>query len=236
MNLIADINEKGFAIIPAVIDRVTIAQVISALERRERNAPGGGLAGIRNPSATIPDIARLAHSDAVQGLAERILGVPPLLVRSLLFDKQLGANWSVAWHQDITVAVRQRKEVAGFGAWSEKAGIVHAQAPASLLERMITVRVHLDECGLENGPLKVLPGSHLHGILDRRHIDECRRCIPERVCAVPSGGVLAMRPLLLHASAPAALPSHRRVVHLEFAATKLPGGLEWTDPFQGAAL
>jgi hypothetical protein len=36
-----------------------------------------------------------------------------------------------------------------------------------------------------------------------------------------------MRPLLLHASSPAADPRHRRVIHLEFAAEPLPGGLEW---------
>ena len=38
-----------------------------------------------------------------------------------------------------------------------------------------------------------------------------------------------MRPLLVHASSPATVPSRRRVVHLEFAAAELPSPLEWAE-------
>ena len=38
-----------------------------------------------------------------------------------------------------------------------------------------------------------------------------------------------MCPALLHASARAAAPSHRRVIHIEYAAADPPGGLRWAD-------
>jgi ectoine hydroxylase-related dioxygenase (phytanoyl-CoA dioxygenase family) len=93
---------------------------------------------------------------------------------------------------------------------------------------MLTLRVHLDECGEENGPLKVRPGTHLFGRLSGERIHALSAGIPEEVCCVNAGGVLAMRPLLLHASGSAAKPRHRRVIHLEFAPNDLlPSGLEW---------
>ena len=94
---------------------------------------------------------------------------------------------------------------------------------------MLTLRLHLDECGLENGPLKVLLGSHAQGVLDPAAVERwCRECKPVP-CVVPRGGALLMRPLLLHASSSAAPPAHRRVIHLEFASKDLPGGVEWNE-------
>ena len=39
------------------------------------------------------------------------------------------------------------------------------------MKRMLAVRVHLDDCGLENGPVRVLPGSHPNGRLSEAAID-----------------------------------------------------------------
>ena len=145
----------------------------------------------------------------------------------ILFDKVEGANWKVPWHQDLSVALRARQDAAGYGPWSEKAGVVHAQAPVALLERMLTVRLHLDDCDEANGPLRVLPGTHCLGKLSAEHIQALRAETEEVVCVVPRGGVVLMRPLLLHASSPAQTPRQRRVVHLEYASDSLPAGLEW---------
>jgi ectoine hydroxylase-related dioxygenase (phytanoyl-CoA dioxygenase family) len=98
-----------------------------------------------------------------------------------------------------------------------------------VLESMLTVRLHLDDCTVENGPLQVLPGSHSSGILDQANIESLRGTVPSVVCPVPTGGVLLMRPLLLHASSPAILPHHRRVIHIEYAAAQLSGDLEWYE-------
>ena len=96
-------------------------------------------------------------------------------VRAILFDKTPSANWKVVWHQDLTIAVRERGVVSGFGPWSEKEGVVHVQPPIELLERMLAVRVHLDDCGADNGPVRVLPASHRVGRLSGEAIDEWRK-------------------------------------------------------------
>jgi ectoine hydroxylase-related dioxygenase (phytanoyl-CoA dioxygenase family) len=183
--------------------------------------------GARNLAQVAPAVARLAESSGIARLLEGLGAPGAFLVRSIFFDKQPGANWKVPWHQDLTIAVRERKEIAGFGPWSQKEGIPHVQPPAEVLERMVTLRLHLDDCDVDNGALKVLPGSHRHGVLSVDLIQRSRLECAEVICAVGRGGILAMRPLLLHASSQAARPTHRRVIHLEFAMDDLPGGLEW---------
>jgi ectoine hydroxylase-related dioxygenase (phytanoyl-CoA dioxygenase family) len=91
---------------------------------------------------------------------------------------------------------------------------------------MLAIRVHLDDCPAANGALRVMPGSHARK-RSREEIIARKTTHREFVCEVPCGGVLAMRPLLLHASAPSESPAHRRVVHLEYAGSELPGGLRW---------
>src|SRR5206468_7563965 len=126
------------------------------------------------------------------------------------------ANWKVAWHQDLSIAVRERLDVAGFGPWSLKNGVVHVQPPREVLESMLTVRLHLDDCGQDNGPLRVVAGSHALGILPPREVQRLVQARPVTTCVVPRGGALLMRPLLLHASSAALRAGHRRVIHLEF--------------------
>jgi ectoine hydroxylase-related dioxygenase (phytanoyl-CoA dioxygenase family) len=150
-------------------------------------------------------------------------------VRALFFDKTPKANWRVSWHQDLTIPTRRRVEVPGFGPWSEKAGIPHVQPPASVLERMLTVRIHLDPCDSFNGPVRVLPGTHRHGKLTPAVIEAFRVSVQPVEAVVPAGGLLLMHPLLLHASSPALRPVHRRVIHLEYAADPLPSPLEWHE-------
>ena len=131
------------------------------------------------------------------------------------------------WHQDLTIATAERVEVAGFEPWTEKAGVPHVQPPTQVLESMLAIRVHLDDSTSANGPVRVLEGTHRMGRLSAEMIEGLRTSHTERECLVAAGGVLAFRPLLLHASSPSLTPSHRRVIHLEFAASELPAPLEW---------
>jgi ectoine hydroxylase-related dioxygenase (phytanoyl-CoA dioxygenase family) len=125
-------------------------------------------------------------------LVEPFLGGAAFPVRGILFDKIPGANWKVPWHQDLTIAVSQRIETDGFGPWSVKADVLHVQSPVHILENMLTLRLHLDDCGESNGPLKVLPGSHRSGRLSEQSIEEARRSQSPIVCTTPAGGVLLM--------------------------------------------
>jgi hypothetical protein len=224
------VETDGFAIFEDVLSRQKVDHLLHALERIGDTGSvrkSGGIFAVRNLLDVSAEVRELADSDAVRVLAEPILGAHFFPVRGILFDKIPDANWKVPWHQDVTIAVRERVEVDGFRPWSMKADVLHVQPPAAILENMLTVRLHLDPCGEENGALRVLPGSHTRGKIPEEEIPALRASLPEEVCAVGLGGALLMRPLLLHASSPARVPGHRRVVHLDFASVALPAGLQW---------
>jgi ectoine hydroxylase-related dioxygenase (phytanoyl-CoA dioxygenase family) len=216
-------DRDGFAIIP---DAVSAAAVDELLDALPPSFEGTGRGGFRN-LFELPAVAELARESALREVASVILGPECFAVRALLFDKTPTANWKVTWHQDLTIAVAERHDVPGFHPWSVKAGVVHVQPPVEILERMVAVRLHLDRCGADNGPVRVLPGSHRSGKVSAGAIESLHGQIESVACVVPRGGLLVMRPLLLHASSPATVPAHRRVVHVEFATGELPGGLAW---------
>jgi hypothetical protein len=188
-----------------------------------------GRAGIRNLLELSNLSHRLANGYTLQSLIDPILGERHKVVRGLYFDKYRDANWKVSWHQDLTIAVKHRLDVCGYAAWSEKAGITHVQPPVSVLEKMVSLRFHLDESDETNGALQVLPGSHRLGRLGPSDIEHQGKTGKAEVCCVRRGGIMLMRPLLLHSSSVASVPRHRRVLHLEYANVQLAGGLEWYE-------
>jgi hypothetical protein len=226
----ATVEREGFAVVPCVIDEGAIERANLMLERAQHSAGvrrRGGVYAIRNLLETVPELRELVDATRVRALAGQVLGASCFIARSILFDKTPEANWKVAWHQDLSIAVRERRDTEGFGAWSEKAGVTHVQPPAEILERMLAVRLHLDASDEANAPLRVIPGSHRRGRLDADDVARAPEDSTIVSCLVPRGGALLMRPLLLHASSAARVPLHRRVLHLEFAAGELPAGLEW---------
>ncbi len=227
--MIGRVAQDGFAIVPGVLDDADCDRLLAALDDVEGAGVRrrGSVYAIRNLLQAVPEVGARARSAALHELVTPILGPDAFPVRGILFDKTPDANWNVVWHQDLSIAVRERRETSGFGPWSDKAGVPHVQPPAALLARMLAVRLHLDPCGEENGPLRVLPGSHRAGRLSPSEIGGWRARVPEVLCPVPRGGALLMHPLLLHASSGARTRGHRRVVHIEYAAEGLPGGLAW---------
>ncbi len=224
------IDRDGFTVVENAVPHATLDALVAAVSEVDHEGAverRGSVHAIRNLLEAVPEVQALARSRDVGALAEPVLGPGWFVVRGILFDKTPDANWKVAWHQDLTIAVRERREAPGFGPWSEKAGIPHVQPPAEVLARMLTVRVHLDDCGPQNGPVQVLPGSHRHGRLPADEVARRRGAEVPVPCTCARGGVLVMRPLVLHASSPATVAAHRRVVHLELAAEDLPHGLEW---------
>ena len=184
--------------------------------------------GVRNVARRLPNVLPVILGPLKAAARSHFRG-EPFAVRILLFDKTPLSNWKVAWHQDVTIAVAHYGEVAGWGPWSRKDGVWHVRSPASVLAEMLTVRLHLDPCGAENGPVRVIPGSHRLGRLPDAGIEAAVRRADPVDCLSPAGGVLLMRPLILHSSAPAATPAHRRVLHVEFAGDLLPDGFEWAE-------
>jgi len=225
---VTQVATLGFAIIPAFLGQDDLLTLERSLPH-----PSAERGGVRN-LLDIPAVADLADADQMRSLIDPILGSDAFPVRGILFDKTPATNWRVSWHQDLTIAVTKRVEAPAYGPWSEKDGVVHVQPPAAVLERMVAVRLHLDHSGAENGPLRVLPGSHRAGKLRDAEIPTWRKKIPEVACLIPRGGVLLMRPLLLHASSPAVEPDHRRVIHIEYASSVLAEGLQWRWARRGA--
>jgi Phytanoyl-CoA dioxygenase (PhyH) len=218
------IEKDGFSMVEGLLGATDVEALLSFVE--ENISSEGRRGGVRN-LLDLPCMRELAESPAVRGMAEAVLGTHARVVRGILFDKTEEANWKVPWHQDVTIAVDRKTEAEGFGPWSVKAGILHVQPPANVLERMISVRLHLDDCPEENGALRVIAGSHSRGKLDERLVQELAEKSPVIVCEMQRGGALLMRPLLLHASSASSVPGHRRVIHFDYASIELPAGMNW---------
>jgi ectoine hydroxylase-related dioxygenase (phytanoyl-CoA dioxygenase family) len=93
---------------------------------------------------------------------------------------------------------------------------------------MLAMRVHLDHSNEKNGSLRVLPQTHTLGVLSDDQTHELAKKIPPVDCHVAAGGVLLMKPLLLHSSSKSkSETAHRRVLHIEYAACRsFPYGIE----------
>ncbi len=231
-----DLDRNGFAVVPRLIDRHEVRDLLrAASSAHDENAVrrSSGVYAIRNLLTVVPAVAELSYSPKVIGIARVMLGPDSIPVKGTLFDKTPNANWLVPWHQDLTICVNRRVDADGYGPWTTKAGVVNVQPPVFVLERMLAIRVHLDDCNTRNGALKILPGSHTRGRLSAEQITALKGEIAPITCEVESGGAVFMKPLVVHASSPAHDPRHRRVIHIDFAAVDLPPGLSWfTDPQQ----
>jgi ectoine hydroxylase-related dioxygenase (phytanoyl-CoA dioxygenase family) len=206
--------DRGFAIVPGVFNHREIDITSRELEgetlRRSR-------AGARH-LLSVPAVAALAEDPRLIAMAAQVLGCDPIPFSATLFDKSADANWLVVWHQDTALPLVERLDAAGWGPWSEKAGVIYAHAPAGALSRVVALRVHLDDSTPNNGPLRVLPGTHTLGVLSDVQIHDAAHRIEPATCTVERGGVIMMRPLLVHASSKVTAPASRRVLHFEYAA------------------
>jgi Phytanoyl-CoA dioxygenase (PhyH) len=214
----AAFQRNGAAIIEHALDE-------AGLGCFERAFAGG--AGRRHHA--IPDdlVQTLRRHTGLSTLAERLQGAPGRLVRIVAFDKTPEANWFVPWHQDRSIAVAAPTDIAGFVHWTIKDGAVHVEPPVALLEHMVTLRLHVDDCTESDGPLEVILGSHLGGRLEKAEIAAACAARTPMLCLAVRGDILAMRPLTVHRSQRAQRPSRRRVLHLEYCFADLPPPLIW---------
>lgn len=229
--LIKEIDEFGFAKYPQIIDEPQIENLLASLSELKANSTvrekKGATYGVRNLLNLSPAVREFAESGEVKNLVEIILGAKAKPVRAIFFDKTPEANWKVPWHQDLTVAVREKRETAGFTAWTRKAEIYHVQPPIAVLEKMLAVRLHLDDADETNGALKVISKSHKYGRLTAPEIQSLQKANEFQLCRIKRGDAFLMKPLVVHSSSAGTSPKHRRVIHIEFSAEKLPGDLQW---------
>jgi hypothetical protein len=148
-------------------------------------------------------------------------------VRILFFDKTPESNWAVPWHQDRSIAVNKRADVDGYGPWTVKNGVDHVEPPVAVLEKMLTLRLFVDDCASDGGPLLIAVGSHRHGRLPVENVAELVSRSEIFVGTGRAGDVLLMKTLALHSSKRANMPTHRRVLHVDYTTEDLPPPLEW---------
>jgi ectoine hydroxylase-related dioxygenase (phytanoyl-CoA dioxygenase family) len=217
---VSEFKKSGYFVIPGVIDAV--------LNRRLGAFVGGIASGAG--SRRLLDEAWCAHLAGALRADARVRSLLPrnaVAVQCTLFDKSPDKNWLVALHQDLSIPVKFQVDSPDCSGWSEKEGQVYVQPPVSVLEQLVAVRIHLDDCPVESGALRVVPRSHLEGRLSRERAEALRALHDETVVPIACGGALIMRPLLLHASSKATSGTPRRVLHFVFGPPKLPLGLEW---------
>lgn len=221
MSLIAHVERDGYGIVRGIASERETRRLLEELT-------GAGLprsrAGIRHLMG-IPGVSRIAHQENVLATVKGILGEGAIPFRAALFDKSPSSNWLVMWHQDTALPLLDKNESEGWGPWSVKDGVTYAHAPAKALERVLAVRLHLDDSKLQNGPLRILPGTHNTGVLTDEELHNLSEQVQAVECLVPVGGAIVMRPLVVHASSKSISDEPRRVIHIEYAAQReiLPG-------------
>jgi ectoine hydroxylase-related dioxygenase (phytanoyl-CoA dioxygenase family) len=223
LNAAREILERGFAIVPELLQPREIAELLEHIVGSDLPR---SRAGIRHAmkNATVAEFTRHPRLTVI---AQKVLGKAAFPFRATLFDKSPVSNWLVVWHQDTALPLRERHEALGWGPWSVKNGVHYAHAPASALGQVLALRVHLDDSTTENGPLRVLPATHTLGVLNEGALHALSTQREPIDCLVPAGGILAMRPLLVHASSKSKSEKPRRVLHIEYAAAgKFREGLE----------
>jgi ectoine hydroxylase-related dioxygenase (phytanoyl-CoA dioxygenase family) len=222
---LVEFERLGYAVTAPILTPTETTRLISLIEQNTASDEKRG--GIRDIMHRLPAFQQVAQHPAVCSIVDDVLSVDAFVVRTTFFDKTDAANWKVPWHQDVTIAVSERRELEGFGPWSSKEGVTHVQPPTEVLNRMVTVRIHLDPCPATNGALRVMPGTHKLGRINQNEASQYVFDDQAVCCEAEAGAALVMRPLLLHASSPASKPAHRRVLHFDFATGDLPAGLQW---------
>jgi ectoine hydroxylase-related dioxygenase (phytanoyl-CoA dioxygenase family) len=207
------IEESGFAILPEVFSQESLDCFLQEIDDL---APRRSRAGVRH-ALRLPPVAQLARQPRMVEVARRVLGDDAFPFRATLFDKSPAANWLVVWHQDTALPLRSRIEAPGWGPWSVKEGIHYAHAPTATLSKVLVLRLHLDDSTTENGPLRVLPGTHTRGVLSGDGVHEVATRLAPVDCVAPKGGVVAIRPLIIHSSSKSHAETPRRVLHIEYA-------------------
>lgn len=231
MKQIEDFLVNGFAIIDNIytIEEAgkILEQINQASSDKKTFRKSADLFAIRQFLREVPETADTIFNDKLKPVLTELLGNNYFVVKSIYFDKPQTSNWYVSYHQDLTISVDKKLALKGFEFWTTKQNQFAVQPPLDILQNIVTVRIHLDETDENNGALKVVPQSHLKGICRPETIDWTAES--EVNCNVSKGGIMLMKPLLLHSSGRTTNSRQRRVIHIEFSNQELPTELNWAE-------
>ena len=225
------IQENGFTVINNIFSEDEIEKISEVIQNidtsKETFRKSEDLFAIRQFLKEIPDVKEFIFNDNVNEIIKEIFGEEYFVVKSIYFDKPEKSNWYVAYHQDLTISVDKKVQLDNFGPWTTKQNQFAVQPPLEILENIFTIRIHLDDTDENNGALKVIPTSHSKGIYRPETIDW--NVESENICNVEKGGLMIMKPLLLHGSNRTTNGKKRRVIHVEFSNKELPEVLNWSE-------
>lgn len=204
--------DEGFAIVEGVIAERKLDLLLKSCSDLSTHRTRAGARHLMS----VPQVSDIAHDSHLLEIARLWVGASAVPFRATLFDKSSESNWLIVWHQDTALPLECRMETSGWGPWSVKADVQYAHAPAHALERIVALRLSLDDSTPDNGPLRVLPGTHVRGVLTDDEISELARETEAVDCCVDAGGVVVMRPLTVHASSKATSDRPRRILHIEY--------------------
>jgi len=230
-NIKEEIFNQGFAIVDTIFTDAEIEAMLQFISKADTSnttfRKTAALFAIRQFLKELPATAPLIFNKKLTTLITSIFGDDFFVVKSIYFDKPETSNWFVSYHQDLTISVNKKIALEGFGPWATKQNQFSVQPPLQILENNFTIRIHLDDTGENNGALKVIPGSHLKKVYRPETIDWTIE--KEAVCKVSKGGIMIMKPLLLHSSGRTKNNNKRRVIHIEFSSINLPDDLQWSE-------
>lgn len=228
---IGSFKENGFAIIDNVYSDAEIDTLITCIQQAESSRDtfrrSGNLFAIRQFLKEIPETIPVIFNQKLKRIITDHVGADYFPVKSIYFDKPADSNWFVAYHQDLTISVNKKTELEGYSLWTVKQGQFAVQPPVGILENIVTIRIHLDDTDENNGALNVLKESQLKGICRPETIDMDQET--EHICCVKKGGLMLMKPLLMHSSHRSTNGKRRRVIHIEFSNIVLPADLVWAE-------
>ncbi|WP_316783136.1 phytanoyl-CoA dioxygenase family protein [Pedobacter frigiditerrae] len=225
------ISTQGFSIIPNIYNDDEIEQILKAINQvdtsKDTFRKSADLFAIRQFLKEVPAVHDLIFNEKLKAIIQSTFGDNYFVVKSIYFDKPEQSNWFVAYHQDLTISVDKKVELENFGPWTVKQNQFAVQPPIEILHDNFTIRIHLDDTDENNGALKIIPKSHLKGIYRAATIDWTIE--RETICKVEKGGIMIMKPLLLHSSSKTTNNNKRRVIHIEFSNIELPNELHWAE-------
>jgi len=222
---------NGFVTIDNIYTTTEVENILHVIKLadtgKETFRKSSDLFAIRQFLKEVPSAIELVFNNSLKTILNKLLGNKYFVVKSIYFDKPQSSNWYVSYHQDLTISVDKKLEIEGFELWTKKQDQFAVQPPLHILQNIVTVRIHLDDTDENNGALKVVPKSHLKGIYRPETIDWLAE--EKMNCNVSKGGIMLMKPLLLHSSGRTTNNKQRRVIHIEFSNLELPSVLNWSE-------